>query len=421
MNYTNPYDRLKNIELNDRYRTFTRDSLYEYYEFYISNEEKYNIHNDKIKIIHPILKENLIKFYNENKEFLKLKKEINEWDSPTFGHGLITTNNKIKGKMTFTQFEYFVQEVKGKSLFSTSKWLNPEHLECLYYIETPIIRNFQGVEFPSCENGKHIFKEVEKMVNNIISQYIQHQKQLFRTKEENQKLEKEKTEDLRQTLFSKLDKDNNGTIDIVEEKNEFNLLLKKHQKVVIEKGKEFNQNYTHQFIKVGNYIKQKRSNLQLIFDCIKQVQNQQDLDEYVEILESEIYSYNLLLINSLNLIVSLIEDDQITFYDIYEKFDKLGIYNSNWENEISQKLTTLNKGISELNSNIKGLMYEIRDMGDRIVNSIEDLSYITEESTRMLDNRLGEIDSSIKTNNLLTLIQTYQTYKINQNTKSLRG
>ena len=60
-------------------------------------------------------------------------------------------------------------------------------------------------------------------------------------------------------------------------------------------------------------------------------------------------------------------------------------------------------------------------LGDRIVSSIEDLSYITKESTKMLDNRLGEIDSSIKTNNLLTLIQTYQTYKINKNTKSLRG
>jgi hypothetical protein len=238
------------------------------------------------------------------------------------------------------------------------------------------------------------------------------------------KIKKEKSITLKNSknkLFKRLDKDNNGTIDIIENKDEFNLLLKKHQKVIIEKGKEFNQNYTHQFIKVGNYLKQKRSNLQLIFDCIKQVQNQKDLSDFVKILEDEIHSYNLLLINSLNLIVSLIEDDQITFYDIYEKFDKLNIYNSNWENEISQKLTTLNKGISELNSNIKGLMYEIRDMGDRIVNSIEDLSYITEKSTRLLDSRLGEIDSSIKTNNFLTMIQTYQTYKINQNTKSLRG
>lgn len=271
-----------------------------------------------------------------------------------------------------------------------------------------------------------IINQMDRELKSVLKKAIE--KQLISTLEdklksilENTKNKKEKLKVLKTSLLSKLDKDNNGTIDIIEEKNEFNLLLKKHQKIIIEKGKEFSQNYTHQFIKVGNYIKDKRSNLQLIFDCIKKVKNQKELGDYVEILEGEIYSYNLLLINSLNLIVSLVEDDQITFYDIYEKFDKLNIYNSNWENEISQKLTTLNKGISELNSNIKGLMYEIREMGERIVNSIEDLSYITEESTKMLDNRLEEIDSSIKTNNLLTMIQTYQTYKINQNTKSLRG
>jgi len=225
---------------------------------------------------------------------------------------------------------------------------------------------------------------------------------------------RKESEESKTNILTKLDKDNNGTIDIIEDKNEFNLLLKKHQKIVIEKGKEFNQNYTHQFIKVGNYIKQKRSNLQLIFDSIKEEKNNWKLSEYVEILEGEIHSYNLLLINSLNLIVSLIEDDQITFYEIYEKFDKLNIFNSNWENELSQKLTNIS-------SDINGLMNEIKDVGEKIVSSIDNLSYITEESTSMLDNRLGEIDSSIKTNNLLTLINTYQMYKINKNTKSLRG
>ena len=235
-------------------------------------------------------------------------------------------------------------------------------------------------------------------------------------------LESEKSEkNYIKNVLKEFDNDNNGIIDLIEDKNEFNLLLKKHQKVVIEKGKEFNQNFTHQLIKVGNYINQKRSNLQLIFDCMKQVEDKKELNEFVQILDVEIHSYNLFLINSLNLIVSLIEDDQITFYDIYEKFDKLNIYNSNWENEISDKLSELNKGINKLNQNLRGVMYEIRDMGDRIVSSIDDLSYITEESTKMLDNRLGEIDSSIKTNNLLTLINTYQTYKINKNTKSLRG
>ena len=214
-------------------------------------------------------------------------------------------------------------------------------------------------------------------------------------------------------LVEKFDKDDNGIIDIIETNDEFNKLFKNHQKTILSKSKEFNQNYTHQLVKVGNYLDNKRKNLQLIFDSIKKIEEQSQLIEYSEILENEIHSYNLLLLNSLQLIVSLIDDNQITFYNIYEKFDKLNLYNSNWENEVLERL-------SKINSNLKGLMYEIRDMGDRIVNSIEDLSYITEESTKLLDNRLGEIDSSIKTNNLLTLIQTYQTYKINKNIKSLR-
>ena len=73
-------------------------------------------------------------------------------------------------------------------------------------------------------------------------------------KEKYKKLESERLVKSKNSLVSKLDKDNNGTIDIIEEKNEFNLLLRKHQNVVIEKGKEFNQNYTHQFIKLLIYI-----------------------------------------------------------------------------------------------------------------------------------------------------------------------
>lgn len=222
------------------------------------------------------------------------------------------------------------------------------------------------------------------------------------------KLKKNKT-----SIINKLDKDNNGLIDIIEENNEFSQLLKKHQKVIIKNEKEFNENYIQQFVRVGDYLKDKRNNLQSIFNCIKNVENEDDLKLYVDILENDIYSYNLLLINSLNLLVTLIEGDRITFYEIHQKFDKLNIFNSNWENEMSQKLT-------KINLSVKGLMSEIRVMGDRIVSSIDDLSFITEESTRVLDNRLGEINSSIDTNNLLTLINTYQTYKINKNTKSLR-
>ena len=273
--------------------------------------------------------ENLKSFYEINKSYLDLEVSIDRWKS-TFDENvsLFSSNKSIKGKILFT--------IKSSKIIKLGHFLFPSKMftEKIsnYGTKPEMVKNGE-YKFPSGKNGTILFERLIKLNEKIVSdkrmkQGIERKKQRD-IKEKYKKLESERLVKSKNSLISKLDKDNNGTIDIIEEKNEFNLLLRKHQNVVIEKGKEFNQNYTHQFIKVGNYIKQKRSNLQLIFDCIKQVQNQKDLSDFVIILEGEIYSYNLLLINSLNLIVSLIEDDQITFYDIYEKFDKLNIYNSN--------------------------------------------------------------------------------------------
>ena len=112
------------------------------------------------------------------------------------------------------------------------------------------------------------------------------------------------------------------------------------------------------------------------------------------------------------MIVSLVEDEMITFYEIHEQFDTLNMFDSKHEKDISQKL-------SNIGDDLKNLIYEIRDMSDSINNSIGELSYVTEESNRELTKQLSEINSSLGVNNLLTGIQTYQMYKINKNTKSL--
>ena len=54
-------------------------------------------------------------------------------------------------------------------------------------------------------------------------------------------------------------------------------------------------------------------------------------------------------------------------------------------------------------------------------NSIEQLIYVTEQSNQQLQGQLSEIDSTLKVGNLISVINTYQNYKINKNTKSLRG
>ena len=110
------------------------------------------------------------------------------------------------------------------------------------------------------------------------------------------------------------------------------------------------------------------------------------------------------------MISSFIDDDRITFYMIYEKFDKLGVWNTNFENQFLFKMDVLN-------SNITSLVQEVRDMGDLINYSINELISITEENTSSLHNKLGDIGSKLDVSNLLNTVNTYQNYKTNQRLK----
>ena len=253
--------------------------------------------------------------------------------------------------------------------------------------------------------NKELRSFFEKCKSLFISQYKKWEENTLKTLDQKEKSLNES----KLNILSELDKDGNGEVDVVEG-NDFNKLLKKHQKSIVE----VDRTYVQQFVKVSSYIKTKKGNIQSIFNFIKDIPNQEVLNEYVEILKGEIHTYNLILFNSLNMIVSLVEDDMITFYEIHEMFDTLNMFDSKHEKDVSQKLTNIGDGL-------ESLMYEIRDMGNKISNSIQELSYVTEESNRQLTNQLSEIDSTMKVGNLINTINTYQNYKNNKNTKSLRG
>ena len=60
---------------------------------------------------------------------------------------------------------------------------------------------------------------------------------------------------------------------------------------------------------------------------------------------------------------------------------------------------------------------EINLMNNQISNSLEQLSEITLESSKLITNELKSVDSSLKMNNLLQGIQVYQNYKTNRRLK----
>jgi hypothetical protein len=213
-------------------------------------------------------------------------------------------------------------------------------------------------------------------------------------------------------FLQELDKDSNDIIDVIEGSDDFMSLFRKHQKLIIDLDKE----YIQKFVKISNYLKVKRQNIQDIFVSIKYTKNKSELNNNIGLLKNQVHTYELLLFHSINMITSLVEEDLIVFYEIYESFDKLNMFTGNWENEVSQKLSNIGEGLNDL-------MFSIDSMERNIVSGLNELSYVSQEGfsnlNKSVTRELQSIDSSIKFNNLLTGISTYQLYKINKQTKGL--
>tara|TARA_B100000575_G_C23055216_1_gene607447 strand:+ start:111 stop:1268 length:1158 start_codon:yes stop_codon:yes gene_type:complete len=236
-------------------------------------------------------------------------------------------------------------------------------------------------------------------------------------KEQQKNKEKQRIKSLKKSqssLLDEFDKDGNGVIDVIEGSDDFMKLFRKHQSII----KEFDKNYINNLVKISNYLKIKRKNIQQIFTEISNTKNQTELENNVGLLKNQIHTYKSVLYHSFQLINSIVQDDLITVNEIYEEFDRLKMFKSDHEREVSEKLSDIKEGLSNL-------MYSINTMEKNMVSGLNNLSYMTGEGFKNLNSSLTKelksIQSGIGFNNLLTGIQTYQLYKINKNTKSLRS
>lgn len=325
--------------------------------------------------------------------------------------------------------------------------------------------------FDFLNGGKKKRQESEKQYKEIIQKERERLDKELTKNKEIQKKNSDTDEQLEELIrfknnfLNSIEKDEEGNIKLLDS-SVFFKIFKKNQNKILDFDKKHNKSFTHDFVKISNYLKTKKSNIENIFNSIKNVepnikksisreyylsltnkfekanilleqntnmsfkaaadliQTGKDVnrlkfdilrvDEMIKIFENQIYSYQLLLFHSLNMIDSLINEDMITFWEIYEALDKLTIFNSNWENEVLQKLNDIELELNEI-------LNSIQNMEVTIISAISNLNYTIENSFQSLTKELKNIDSSISLNNLLTTIQTYQVYKINKNTKSLRS
>lgn len=259
-----------------------------------------------------------------------------------------------------------------------------------------VVSKFKSVNCNSSIETKTL-ESIQNFVTDVISHYSQNLNEL------SNRIEGE---------ISSVDKNGDGKVDIGDS-SDLLRLLNKNQTRIIDVDKDF----IHKFIRISNYLKQRSQNIQSIFSSLLHEESNKNREAVIGILKNQIHNYELLLFHSINMVVSISTYNLIAFYEIYETFDKLNVFNSNWENEVAEKLTNIGTKLDDL-------MYSMYNMEQNIVNELSHLSYVTQESfedlNRSVNGQLKEIGSSIDTNNLLAGIQAYQLYKINKNTKGLR-
>jgi len=229
----------------------------------------------------------------------------------------------------------------------------------------------------------------------------------------------EKIKKLKEGLQNKIDKDANGQVDLIES-SVFMEVVKKHQKEI----QAINPDFVKNFVKLENHLKTRRSSIKSIFahamkfklgnhsHDIFEAAAKEDLKDWnlnKQFLMGEMKAYTAVQYNAIHMVNALLTDDMITFYEVYEAFDKLEIWHSQYEQISTAQLQSLN-------DNIRQLIRTTQESTHRIVDSLGDLTYRMAEQ----NDNLKEIHGAVTAGNLLSAINTFQLHRISKNTKSLR-
>lgn len=127
------------------------------------------------------------------------------------------------------------------------------------------------------------------------------------------------------------------------------------------------------------------------------------------------YKYTLTHI----IVILELRDKLLNFYltnnfvdanEIILKIDNYGVFLTKFERTSIEKLDEINKNLNRLNNTlIEGF--------SMIADSIQSLN----TSLESIKNSIDKVESTMDVGNFIQIIQTYQMYKVNKNTKSLRS
>lgn len=186
---------------------------------------------------------------------------------------------------------------------------------------------------------------------------------------------------LNKDFLLKYDVNNNGIIDVSETKI-FNTMLNENESLIIQIDEKRGTNYLHNLVRVSSFLKVKSDSLQNEFKLIKGIKHLGDFKTHCISLENHIKNYNKILLFAIVMVKALQENKMILYLNIYEVFDKLEVFNSNWED-------TIKNGQIEANNNLKSLMNTINKFENSLNAKLNELQDVIEIG---LDNVSFSVD-----------------------------
>ena len=227
----------------------------------------------------------------------------------------------------------------------------------------------------------------------------------------------------KEDFFNKFDKNDNGIIDIIEEDG-FSKLLKKHQDTITK----IDQRFVFDFVKLSKSMQEKQDNLTHTFSLLKSADSKLELNEIRDTFEVQHMGYAIMIFEAYRMLLSLIQNDMVTFYELYAEFESNRIFESQWQKDLHQMkkdLTSIKKINKMSLQTLLTIASQLKEMELSMIQGFNMVNQTLEEGfesvnqniqimNKSLTNELKGINNKLWWNNLFQVVQIFQNRKTNK-------
>lgn len=176
-------------------------------------------------------------------------------------------------------------------------------------------------------------------------------------------------------LKEKYDKDDNLILDIIESTH-IDKLVKNHQSTIRSIEKSENKSYIPDLVKINLFLNDYQKNIEIEFKKLQKNLEDSDFKDSVNVFIRDLEFYKVLISNLIIMIDHLVKDDLIGYYKIRDMFDKLSIFESNYEKKLISELI----GVRTVTKELIDVTYKSQQIISEQLNSIDiSLSLVSDE------------------------------------------